>query len=95
MRLPTAKSDPLCSCVTGQYECWYCRKPKLEAIERRLTPAQRAYDRLALAGWRSDDDYEADCCSCHISAPCGYCTSHCIECGNHNDDCECHEGEAA
>lgn len=89
IRLPVAKNDPKCSCVTGQYECWYCRKPLLEAIERRLTPAQREYDRLALAGWRSDDDYEADSCSCHINPPCNYCTNHCADCGSKNDECDC------
>ena len=97
-RFPRAKNDPRCSCVEGQYECWYCRKPKLEAIERRLTPAEREYDRLAMTGWRTDDDYDAydgpGCCSCHISAPCGYCESHCADCGEHNDDCTCHD-EAA
>ena len=94
---PIAKPhDPKCSCVTGQYQCWHCRKPILEAIERRMTPAQLEYDRLALAGWRNDDEDDrsvADGCSCHINPPCSYCTSHCIDCGNHNDECECN-GEA-
>lgn len=92
MRLPKAKADPRCSCVTGQYECWNCRKPELEEIERRLTPAQREYDRLALAGWRNDDGYdgrEPECCSCHISTPCGYCLSHCPVCEEHERDCTC------
>ena len=94
MHLPTAKADPRCSCVTGQYECWHCRKPKLEAIERSLTPAQREYDRLAMSGWRNDDDYDGPGgCSCHICAPCGYCESHCIDCGNHNDECTCNGGQ--
>ncbi|MFG6566717.1 hypothetical protein [Sulfitobacter sp. 1A13679] len=96
IRLPQAKPhDPKCSCVTGHYECWHCRKPKLEAIERRLTPAQREYDRLALAGWPKDeDDYrEADCCSCHINAPCSYCENHCAECSEHVDDCGCVDDE--
>lgn len=79
MILPRAKPhDPKCSCVTGQYECWHCRKPKLEAIKRRMTPAQHEYDRLALAGWRRDDDDDgsvADSCSCHINPPCNFCTS--------------------
>ena len=67
--------NPNCSCVTGHYECWNCRKTELEAIEKNLTPAQREYDRLAMNGWRrDDDDYEAECCSCHINAPCGFCT---------------------
>ncbi len=71
-------NDPKCSCVDGQYECWYCRKPKLDAIIARQTPAEREYDRLAMSGWRSDDDDDgrmADSCSCHISAPCGYCVN--------------------
>ena len=78
MRLPQAKPhDPSCSCVTGQYECWHCRKPKLDAIWRRMTPAQQEYDRLALAGWPKDDDdnYERSGCSCHINPPCNFCTS--------------------
>ena len=96
MILPQAKPhDPKCSCVTGQYECWHCRKPKLEAIERRLTPAQREYDRLALSGWRNEDDRETECCSCHISAPCGYCLSHCADCGEKNDGCHCNYNDSA
>lgn len=93
IRLPQSKPHaPKCSCVRGHYECWHCRKPKLEAIERKLTPAQREYDRLALAGWKSDDDYEGPgSCTCHINPPCNYCTSHCIDCGQHNDDCTCRE----
>ena len=80
--------DPKCSCVDGQYECWHCRKPLLDAIWRRMTPAQRDYDRLALAGWPKDD-YDYPCCSCHISAPCSFCESQCAECSSHTDDCTC------
>lgn len=93
---PQAKpNDPNCYCVTGNYECWNCRKPKLEAIERRLTPAEREYDRLAMAGWRNDDDrdYGPSSCSCHINAPCGYCTTHCADCKQHEDDCTCFDGD--
>ena len=78
MRGPVYKpNDPKCTCVTDQYECWHCRKPKLEAIGRRMTPAQHEYDRLALAGWRSDDDHDdgPGGCSCHINPPCNFCTS--------------------
>ena len=76
IRLPVAKpTDPKCSCVTGQYECWHCRKPILDAIYRNMTPAQHEYDRLANAGWRKDDDYEPSSCSCHINPPCSFCTS--------------------
>lgn len=95
MILPRAKpADPKCSCVTGQYECWNCRKPKLEAIERRLTPAQREYDRLAMSGQLGRlDDYDdgaaPSSCSCHINAPCGYCENHCIDCDENVDDCTC------
>ena len=74
MRLPTKKADPNCSCVTGNYECWNCRKVKLAAIYRNMTPAQREYDLLALAGWPSDD-YECSGCSCHINPPCSFCIS--------------------
>lgn len=97
VRLPQAKPhDPKCSCVTGQNECWHCRKPLLEAIERRLTPAEREYDRLAMAGWPKNDTYadqDPQGCSCHINPPCGYCTSHCVDCGLHDDECECRGGE--
>ena len=73
MRLPIHKAhDPKCSCVTGKYECWHCRKPKLDKIYRNLTPAQQEYDRLALAGWPKDD-WEAQSCSCHINPPCNFC----------------------
>ena len=88
---PLAKpNDPKCSCVTGQYECWHCRRPKLEAIKRRMTAAELEYDRLAMAGWRKDEDDGPGCCSCHLSAPCGYCTTHCADCEQHEDDCTCH-----
>lgn len=53
-----------------------------EACRKRsssLTPAQREYDRRALSGTlRNEDDRldQADrdeSCSCHLSAPCGFC----------------------
>lgn len=38
-----------------------------------------------------DDDVEPDACYCHLGhPPCTWCTSHCADCGHHNDDCECH-----
>lgn len=83
-------NDPKCSCVDGQYECWHCRKPILDRIIANQTPAEREYDRLALAGWPKDEDGES-CCSCHINPPCSHCTNHCVECGEHNDDCECEQ----
>ncbi len=84
-------NDPNCSCVDGQYQCWHCRKPILDAIIARQTPEQAEYDRLALAGWRSEDDdwHDGECCSCHINAPCRYCENHCAECSEHVDDCQC------
>ena len=90
---PIAKpNNPNCSCVTGQYECWNCRKPLLDRIIANQTAAEREYDALAMAGWRKDDDYDGEtCCSCHINAPCGHCENHCAECSEHVDDCECHE----
>ena len=38
--------------------------PRLKALKAE---ADRAYDRYVTRG--------PECCSCHISAPCGYCTS--------------------
>jgi hypothetical protein len=87
IHLPIAKSDPKCMCVTGQYECWRCRKPKLDAIIARQTPKEAEYDRLAMGGWREDEDDGG--CSCHISPPCSYCINHCADCSEHVDDCEC------
>jgi hypothetical protein len=70
-------NDPKCSCVDGQYKCWHCRNLILDAIIARQTPAQREYDRLAMSGWRPDDDhdYESGGCSCHLRAPCSFCMS--------------------
>jgi len=55
------------------WDCGKCTREMNEAAMRRLTPAQREYDRLALAGW-PDDDREPEGCSCHINPPCSYCT---------------------
>lgn len=78
-RLPAAKADPKCGCVTGFYECWHCRKPKLQRIWNNMTPEQRAYDRYVAPGMaaqfdRDRYDFEPQGCSCHINPPCSFCT---------------------
>ncbi len=56
--------------------------PELMSLKRS---ADRAYD------IRVTTEREPECCSCHINAPCTYCTSHCAECEQHVDECECEE----
>lgn len=37
-----------------------------------------------------DDDWEPEACYCHLGhPPCSWCLDHCIDCGEHNDDCGC------
>lgn len=67
-----------CGCVPNQY---MCGKHKAEMNKRawlRLKPEQQAYDKWVTSYSRSQDG-----CSCHISAPCSYCTSRgeCESCG--------------
>jgi hypothetical protein len=52
-----AKKNPTdlkCECTTGEYQCRRCYRSFLEAIDARMSQADHAYDRLALAGWRSE-----------------------------------------
>lgn len=70
------------TCKHGDKNCgvhWDCGPCTREANERawaRMTPAQHAYDRMVTSpGYgRDDDDRPPEGCSCHISAPCSYCT---------------------
>ena len=80
--LPKAKSDPRCGCVTGHYECLFCRGIKRQRIWNRMTERERAYDRyvdpINSAALDREvsinlDAYERGC-SCHINSPCSYCT---------------------
>ncbi len=82
VRLPKAKSDPRCDCVTGHYDCGFCRGIKRQRIWNGMTPQQRAYDRyvdpvnsgVLDSGRDVDLDRYERGCSCHISAPCSFCT---------------------
>lgn len=72
IRLPVKKADARCSCVTDQYECGFCRGPKLRRIWNGMTEKEKAYD-LYVAGL-SDGDFDSDrSCSCHLIAPCSWC----------------------
>jgi hypothetical protein len=82
-RLPSQKADPRCSCVTGHYECGFCRGIKRQRIWNQMSAKDRAYDRyvdpanssVLDAGMSVDlAEYERGC-SCHLSAPCSFCTS--------------------
>lgn len=74
--------DPRCSCVEGQYECGHCRGIRRQRIWNRMTPEQRAYDRMVdpansavLDGGRDVDvDAFERGCTCHINPPCSFCT---------------------
>ena len=62
------------TCGDGYY-CDYCtRRIRVEAW-KNATPASRSYDRQMEPGMAHALDQIPQGCSCHISAPCGYCTS--------------------
>lgn len=59
----------------GQYyDCGKCAREKRAQAYRRLTPEQVAYDKhVDPLGWYHTD-FPAGC-SCHLNAPCSFCTS--------------------
>lgn len=73
------EEKPNIMCKYGDNNCgvyYYCDKCEREAralAYKRLTPQQKAYDKMVdpLGAYHEDFDYG---CSCHISAPCSYCT---------------------
>ena len=83
IRLPTAKADPRCCCVTGHYKCGFCRGITRQRIWNQMAPERRAYDRnvdpfnsaVLDAGIGVDLAAYERGCSCHISPPCSFCTS--------------------
>lgn len=57
----------------GQYyHCDKCTRERRAAAYRRLTPAEKAYDRYVDPVGAYHTDFPSEC-SCHISAPCSYC----------------------
>lgn len=73
VRLPVKKADKRCSCVTGQYECGFCRGPRLRRIWASMTDQERDYDRYVAHAPLDDESGERGC-SCHLRAPCNFCT---------------------
>lgn len=61
------------ACGEGYYDCDRCARERSAHAYRRLTPAQKAYDRYVDPAGAYHTDFPAGC-SCHISAPCLYCT---------------------
>jgi hypothetical protein len=61
-----------CGCVPGQYMCYKHRRQEEAQAYKRLTEAEKAYDRYVdpLCAYHTDFPYG---CSCHKSAPCSYC----------------------
>jgi hypothetical protein len=58
----------------GQYyDCGRCAREKRARAYQRLTYKQRAYDQRVDPMGAYHTDFE-DGCSCHISAPCSFCT---------------------
>lgn len=69
------------------YYCGKCTRERREEAWRRMTPAQRDYDRHVDPLGAYTSGLSAPCgdahlwsspatgCSCHISPPCAYCTS--------------------
>lgn len=59
----------------GQYfDCGLCAHEKRARAYRKLTPEQKAYDRYVDPLGAYHTDFAAGC-SCHLSAPCGYCVN--------------------
>lgn len=58
----------------GQYyDCDRHAREKRAQAYRRLTPAQKAYDREVDPAGAYHTEFEHGC-TCHINAPCSYCT---------------------
>jgi hypothetical protein len=55
------------------YDCGKCRREKMAQAYRRLTPAQKAYDRYVDPVGAYHTEFPSGC-SCHIDAPCSFCT---------------------
>jgi hypothetical protein len=83
IRLPHKKTDARCSCVDGHYECGFCRGIKRQRIWNQMSAKDRAYDRyvdpansaVLDSGQRVDLDLYERGCTCHLCAPCSFCTS--------------------
>ncbi len=56
------------------WTCGTCQQERDQAAWLRLTPAQREYDKYVTSPSYGRDDYALEGCSCHLSAPCSYCT---------------------
>lgn len=69
------------------WDCGACTRERHEAIWKRMTPGERAYDRMVdpqgaytsgLSAPGGDDglwDRDEQGCSCHINPPCSYCVN--------------------
>ena len=62
-----------CGCVVGAYWCskhdiYTGNTPPWGAGERRHAESYKVFKEE----WQ-DDDRHPECCSCHLSAPCGWC----------------------
>jgi len=72
------RSSPLCKhgeAGCGQYyDCGKCAREKRAAAYKRLTPEQKAYDRVVDPLGAYHTDFQQGC-SCHICAPCSFCVS--------------------
>lgn len=90
-----------CGCIAGVYDCcdellccgaspWNQEKIRKHRLELLYGPRSLALDADAFhARYGADLNREPECCSCHISAPCGWCLAHCPDCREHVDDCCC------
>lgn len=62
-----------CGCVPNNYMCGNHKRQRRAAAYQKLTPEQKDYDNhVDPRGWYHNDFPSG--CSCHIMAPCGYCT---------------------
>jgi len=62
-----------------QYYCGRCEREASAAAYKRMSEADKAYDRYVDPKCAYHTDFPT-CCSCHLSAPCSFCTD-----GNQNE----------
>lgn len=68
------------SCKHGEvgcgqfYDCGLCARERRATAYRHMTPEQKAYDGHVDPAGAYHTDFPQGC-SCHINAPCWYCTS--------------------
>ncbi len=60
------------ACGQGYWYCGRCERKSMAAAYKRMSEAQKAYDRYVDPLCAYHTDFPAGC-SCHISPPCNFC----------------------